>query len=93
MAYRTVAAPAPPDEVAALVAGADAVTFTSPSTATSYLAMGTGQGAPLVVPPVVACVGPVTASAARKAGLEVTVESPSPNPGALVRALAAHFTP
>ena len=91
VAYRTRAAPAPSDATAELLGQADAVTFTSPSTATSYLALRTSDGRRLPVPPVVACVGPVTASAARKAGLEVTVEAASPSPAALVEALVSHF--
>ncbi len=61
-AYRTeVARPDP----AALKAAADAhaVTFTSSSTVTNFVAV-----APGVVPPFVACIGPVTAATARAAG-------------------------
>ena len=49
-------------------ASADAVTFTSSSTVTNYLAVA-GDGP---VPPVVACIGPVTAETARAAGLPVS---------------------
>src|SRR5207302_2265644 len=65
-AYRTVAgSPAP----AALdgAAQADAITFTSSSTLTNYLEVaGAGR-----VPPVVVCIGPVTAETATAAGLTV----------------------
>lgn len=88
-AYRTVPAAPPPDEVADAVAGAAVVTFTSPSTVAGYLSLTTAGGHPLPVPPVVACIGPVTAAAARKAGLEVAVESPSPSGQALVAAIVA----
>lgn len=89
VAYRTVPAPAPPDEVVAGVARADAVTFTSPSTARNFLALRTAGGQALPVPAVVACVGSVTAAAARKAGLTVTVEAAAPSAGALVEALTS----
>lgn len=64
-AYRTVPAPAEPSAVEA-ARGADAICFTSSSTVTAHL----GAGRP--VPPVVVCIGPVTAATARDAGLEVT---------------------
>lgn len=81
VAYRTVPAPPPPPEVAAALAGADVVTFASPSAVRAYLDLG------LPVPPVVACIGPVTAAAARKAGLEVAVEAAVPSAAGLVAAL------
>ena len=90
-AYRTVAAAAPPDDVVATLAEAQVVTFTSPSTVAGYLALRTVGGHPLPVPSVVACIGPVTASAARKAGLEVAVESPSPSGEALVAAIVVRL--
>jgi uroporphyrinogen III methyltransferase/synthase len=81
-AYRTaVAEPSP----AALAAArrADAVTFTSSSTVTNYLEVA-GEGPH---PPVVACIGPVTADTARAAGLPVTVEAAEHTIGGLVLAL------
>jgi uroporphyrinogen III methyltransferase / synthase len=90
-AYRTVAAAPPPDDVAATLVGAAVVTFTSPSTVAGYLSLTTVGGLPLPVPPVVACIGPVTAAAARKAGLDVAIESPSPSGEALVAALVARL--
>lgn len=85
-AYRTV--PVPPPSPAALpaLAAADAVTFASPSAVDAYLAMRV-DGRPIPLPPVVACFGPVTASAARAAGLAVTVEAATPGPDALVQSL------
>jgi uroporphyrinogen III methyltransferase/synthase len=65
-AYRTVAVQPSPSALAALQA-ADAVTFTSSSTVTNFLA-AVGRDA---VPPVVACIGPVTAATATDAGLRV----------------------
>jgi uroporphyrinogen-III synthase len=66
-AYRTVAVEPDPAVLAAADA-ADAVTFTASSNVTAYLAAA-GAGA---VPPVVVCIGPVTAATARDAGLPVT---------------------
>jgi uroporphyrinogen III methyltransferase/synthase len=84
-AYRTVASDPGPDALAAARA-ADAIVFTSPSTVQHYLA---AAGGPDAVPPVVVCIGPVTAEAARAAGLDVAAEAPDANPGGLVRALSA----
>ncbi len=69
-AYRTV--PVVVDERARRVAaGADAITFTSSSTVTNFLAAAGADA----VPPVVASIGPVTSSTARDLGIEVTVEA------------------
>jgi uroporphyrinogen III methyltransferase / synthase len=81
-AYRTTT-PVPSEELAQAVRGADAVTFTSSSTVTGYLA-AVGQH----IPPVVACIGPVTAATARDAGLEVAVVAEEHTVAGLVRALA-----
>ena len=81
-AYRTTT-PVPSEELAQAVRGADAVTFTSSSTVTGYLA-AVGQR----VPPVVACIGPVTAATARDAGLEVAVVAEEHTVEGLVRAVA-----
>jgi uroporphyrinogen III methyltransferase/synthase len=59
-AYRTVPAPPPAGPVQA-----DAITFASSSTVANFLALG------LPVPPVVVCIGPVTARTAEEAGLTV----------------------
>jgi uroporphyrinogen III methyltransferase/synthase len=66
-AYRTVPARLDRGLIAA-AAGADAITFTASSTVQAYLDAA-GPGA---VPPVVVCIGPVTAATARDAGLPVT---------------------
>jgi uroporphyrinogen III methyltransferase/synthase len=81
-AYRTVTAEPDADALAA-AADADAVCFTASSTVTAYLALG----AP--VPPVVACIGPVTAGTARRAGLPVTVVADRHTVDGLVDALIA----
>ena len=66
-AYRTVPADVPA-ALLATVAKADAVTFTSSSTVSHFMDAGGGAH----VPPVVVCIGPVTASTAVAAGLRVT---------------------
>jgi len=83
-AYRTVAAE-PDPEALARAASADAITFTSSSTVERYLEVA-GRDA---VPPVVACIGPVTAATARAHGLAVDVEAPVHTIDGLVDALVA----
>jgi uroporphyrinogen III methyltransferase/synthase len=87
VAYRTVPASPPPDRMVAVLERAWAVTFASPSAVDAYLGLRTCGGHRLPVPPVVACIGPTTASAARAAGLTVAVEAPAPSADALVGAL------
>jgi uroporphyrinogen III methyltransferase / synthase len=86
-AYRTVRAVPDPDLVTAAKA-ADAITFTASSTVRAYLDAAGADA----VPPVVVCIGPVTAATARDAGLPVTaVADPHTVDGllaALVSALA-----
>jgi uroporphyrinogen III methyltransferase/synthase len=85
-AYRTVAAPVDADARAAL-GRADAITFTSSSTVSRFV---TAFGAD-AVPPVVACIGPITATTARDHGLAVTVEAAEHTIPGLVAALREHM--
>ncbi|HMY88284.1 MAG TPA: uroporphyrinogen-III C-methyltransferase [Microthrixaceae bacterium] len=74
-AYRTVGV-SYDDDTRARVRAADAVTFTSSSTAEHFVAaLGGPDAAAAGAPPVVACIGPVTAATARELGLEVTAEA------------------
>jgi uroporphyrinogen III methyltransferase/synthase len=83
-AYRTVPATVSEAERAS-VAAADIVTFTSSSTVERFVeAFGAAA-----VPPVVACIGPVTAATARSLGVPVTVEAEVHTIDGLVSALAA----
>ena len=66
-------------------AGADAVVFASPSSVTHYAALMSGRPLPATV----ACIGPVTAEAARRAGFEVSVVAERPGAAGLVEALCA----
>jgi uroporphyrinogen III methyltransferase/synthase len=86
-AYDTVPRSGAPDLAAGVLqVGAGAVvTFTSPSTVEAYRAL---PGAP--EPGVVACIGPVTAQAARRAGFRVDVEALDRSADGLVEALVAH---
>ena len=85
-AYRTELARPPADALAAAVA-ADAVTFASASSVRNYLEVAGLQA----VPPVVACIGPVTAAAAREAGLDVDVVPEEHTMRALAQAVADHL--
>ena len=80
-AYRTRRAQPPAADVEA-AAAADAVMFASSSSVTNYLAL-TDR-----VPPVVACIGPVTARTAEAAGLHVDVIAEESTTASLVDALA-----
>ncbi len=69
------------------VSDADVITFTSPSTVRYYAELAAGRRPP----PVVACIGPVTADAARRAGFGVDVVAVEPSAEGLVSALCAHI--
>lgn len=84
-AYRTSAAVPSADQRGA-VAGAHAITFTSSSTVTNFVE-AFGREA---VPPVVACIGPVTATTARDLGVEPTVTAAVHTVDGLVAALVGH---
>ncbi|HEX2047574.1 MAG TPA: uroporphyrinogen-III C-methyltransferase [Acidimicrobiales bacterium] len=81
-AYRTV--PARPSPEALAAAGkADAVAFTSSSTVTSFLSLAGADA----LPPVVACIGPVTAATAAEHGVPATVVAGEHTVDGLVGAL------
>nr|WP_283251143.1 uroporphyrinogen-III C-methyltransferase [Rhabdothermincola salaria] len=84
-AYRTVPAAVSPDQREA-VARADAVTFTSSSTVDRFLA----AYGPEAVPPLVACIGPITADTARRHGLRIDVIADVHTIDGLVDALVTH---
>lgn len=88
-AYRTVRAGAPDQATVADLAGADVLTFASSRAVEGWLAMRDPSGRPLPVAPVVACLGPVTAAAARAGGLEVAVVADEPTVASMVASLAA----
>ena len=84
-AYRTVQGEASAQALAE-AGDADIVTFTSSSTVRNFLAV---CGA---VPPVVACIGPVTAATAREHGLTVSIEAEVHTIDGLLAALVAFST-
>jgi uroporphyrinogen-III synthase len=86
-AYRTVPA-ALTDAQRAAAAGAEIVTFTSSSTVERFLDLF----GPDAMPPVVACIGPITAATARDHGLTVDVEAHQHTIAGLVDALSAWAT-
>jgi uroporphyrinogen-III synthase len=82
VAYSTVRA-RPGEDVLERARHADAITFTSGSTVRGYLdAAGVSA-----IPPVVVCIGPVTADAAKAAGLAVTAVADEHSLDGLVDAL------
>ena len=87
-AYHTVAVTPSPEALTALRRGVDVITFTSSSIVEHFLALA-GEidfGEPLI-----ACIGPVTAQTARRAGLEVGVVAEEYTVDGLVGALVAWF--
>ena len=81
-AYRTVPAQ-PSQEALAAAAKADAVAFTSSSTVTSFLSLAGADA----LPPVVACIGPVTAATAADHNVPVTAVAADHTVDGLVAAL------
>jgi uroporphyrinogen III methyltransferase/synthase len=83
------------DDLVAAARSADAVAFTASSTVTGFLEIvgggrsGAVSGAKAPFPPVVACIGPVTAATARSAGLDVEVVAAVHSIAGLVEALSA----
>jgi uroporphyrinogen III methyltransferase / synthase len=85
-AYRTVRPELSPALLAS-VAAADAVTFTASSTVTGFLELaGLAR-----IPPVVACIGPITAATARQAGVKVDAVAEEHSIAGLLAALVSLF--
>jgi uroporphyrinogen-III synthase len=93
-AYRTEARVPTAEELAALRLGYDAVVFASGSAVSGYVQeirpYVTHGARPL---PVVVCIGPVTAAAARAAGMVVAEVAPEPTDGAVAEAVVAALSP
>lgn len=85
VAYRTVR-PQPSPELRGSLGSLDAVTFTSASTVTGWLELFGRE----LLPSVVACIGPVTAAAARREGIVVSCEAEEHSIAGLVAALASY---
>lgn len=91
--YRTVRSDRKKEELEARLADGkvDVVTFTSPSTLKHFMdIMGPGFRLPSRVR--IACIGPVTAAAAKRAGLRVDILQETYTIPGLVDALEAHFS-
>lgn len=88
VAYRTAPAPAPSAAMVGELEAASALTFASPSAVEAYVGLRAPGGGTLPVPPVVACIGPVTAAAARAAGFHVGLVAPRASAEGMVGALA-----
>jgi uroporphyrinogen III methyltransferase/synthase len=97
IAYRTVLdelqREGDPDVYGLLLEGRiDVVTFTSASAVRNFVRVyGADQVKDLLKTTTVAVIGPVTADAAREAGITVSVQPASYTIGGLVDAIAAHF--
>ncbi len=92
--YQSVQAQAEPQIIDRLNRGVDAITFTSPSTARSFTAMIQEAGLdPLNLPggPLVACIGPITARAAKSIGYRVGLVAQEYTAEGLVQALLNHY--
>lgn len=90
--YETLPASPEPDAVRELERGIDIATFTSPSTVENFFALLRGRATLVLGDAIVACIGPVTASAARALGLTVHLESAEHSIPGFVAALDAGVT-
>ncbi|MDX9821606.1 MAG: uroporphyrinogen-III C-methyltransferase [Syntrophales bacterium] len=90
--YRTVPSDRDPDEILKPLreGGIDVLTFTSPSTLTNFLRI---VGKDFCLPPAakIACIGPITAAAVRKAGLPVDIMEERYTVEGLVEAIVRHY--
>lgn len=92
--YRAVTAEPQAGALSWLEAGVDVVTFTSPSTVNGFRQILTGSGPAgprLAGEPVYACIGPITAEAARRAGFPPTIVAEEHSSEGLVQAVVAFF--
>lgn len=87
--YHTIPDRPRPDAIAALRNGFDIATFTSPSTVRNLVAQLGDEAYDLLSSATVACIGPVTADAARALGIRVDVQPNEYTIDALVQSLAS----
>ena len=85
--YETLPATVDPVEMQELERGVDVATFTSPSTVENFFALLGARAVRVLGGAYVACIGPVTASAARALGLTVHLEPAEHSIPGLVAAL------
>jgi uroporphyrinogen-III synthase len=89
--YQTLPVQPDPQGLNALRSGVDVITFTSPSTVHNFFQIARDAGFdPLNLPghPRVACIGPITASAARQEGLAVDIVADEYTAEGLVKKLS-----
>jgi len=92
--YRAVKARPDDDALTELAAGVDAITFTSPSTVEHFMTIINSAGFnPFETepPPIVACIGPITAEAADRSGLRPAVVAQDYTVPGLLEALTTFF--
>lgn len=87
--YDTLPASVDPRDLRELERGVDVATFTSPSTVENFVALLGTRAVAVLEGAYVACIGPVTASAARAMGLTVHLEPAEHSIPGLVAALDA----
>jgi uroporphyrinogen III methyltransferase / synthase len=87
--YDTLPASVDPRDLVELERGVDVATFTSPSTVENFFALLGARAVAVLGGASVACIGPVTASAARAMGLTVHLEPAEHSIPGLVAALDA----
>ncbi len=90
VAYRTVPARPEPQALDAIRNGVDVITFTSSSTVRNFISLVSQSGlnpASLPGAPKIACIGPITANTASKAGLQVDLVAETYTIEGLVAAL------
>lgn len=93
--YDTMTATPTAGALRVLAQGFEAITFASPSSVRGFLEIVNHpdrQLAPLIDAAIIACIGPVTAQAAREHGLTVTLTPDEYTLEALVQSLARYFT-
>lgn len=75
------------------IVSSDVITFASPSAVEQFAKAGLVSDVTIAdgPNPIVACIGPVTAAAARRFGLEVTAEAAEHTASGLVKALEGYF--
>ncbi len=89
--YRTVIARPTPAALAELEKGIDAATFTSASTVKYFFEILGGRAQEILRGAVIACIGPITANAARSQGLTVHLVAAEYTVDGLVAALTGYF--
>ncbi len=88
IAYRTVAGTSSNAAPVFAPGAVDIATFTSPSTVQNFVALfGDGGALGALQSAAIACIGPITADAARRAGLPVTIVAPEHTLQGLIEAL------